>query len=47
MFSGLPQGNYTVSYDADNSTGYVDENTGNVSVVFGQVTNLGTKTLHQ
>lgn len=47
MFSGLPQGNYTVSYDADNSTGYVDENIGNVSVVFGQVTNLGTKTLHQ
>lgn len=47
MFSGLPQGNYTVSYDADNSTGYVDENTGNVTVVFGQVTNLGTKTLHQ
>lgn len=47
MFSGLPQGNYTVSYDAGNSTGYVDENTGNVSVTFGQITNLGVKTLHQ
>jgi len=47
MFSGLQQGTYTVSYDADNATGYVDENTNNVSVVFGQITNLGTKTLHQ
>lgn len=47
MFSGLPQGNYTVSYDAANNTGYTDENTGNVTVTFGQVTNLGIKTLHQ
>ncbi|WP_312991380.1 DUF4382 domain-containing protein [Chryseobacterium flavum] len=47
MFSGLPQGNYTVSYDADNSTGYADENVSNVSVTFGQITDLGTKTLHQ
>jgi len=47
MFSGLSQGTYTVSYDASNSTGYVDESTGNVSVTFGQITNLGTKTLHQ
>lgn len=47
MFSGLSQGTYTVSYDASNGTGYVDENTGNVSVTFGQITNLGTKTLHQ
>lgn len=47
MFSGLPQGTYTVSYDADDSTGYNDENTSNVSVTFGQITNLGTKTLQQ
>lgn len=47
MFSGLPQGNYTVSYDAANNTGYIDENTGNVPVTFGQITNLGIKTLHQ
>ncbi|ALR32037.1 hypothetical protein ATE47_16590 [Chryseobacterium sp. IHB B 17019] len=46
MFSGLPQGNYTVSYDADDGTGYVDENTGSVTVTFGQITDLGTKTLH-
>ncbi|WP_185146978.1 DUF4382 domain-containing protein [Chryseobacterium echinoideorum] len=47
MFSGLNQGNYTVSYDADNTTGYMDENANNVSVSFGQITNLGIKTLHQ
>ncbi len=47
MFSGLPQGNYTISYDAANNTGYTDENTGNVTVTFGRVTNLGIKTLHQ
>lgn len=47
MFRGLPQGSYTVSYDAENTTGYIDENANNVSVVFGQINNLGTKTLHQ
>ncbi|QIY91656.1 DUF4382 domain-containing protein [Chryseobacterium gallinarum] len=47
MFSGLSQGSYTVSYDASNGTGYVDENSGPVSVTFGQITDLGTKTLHQ
>ncbi|WES96467.1 DUF4382 domain-containing protein [Chryseobacterium arthrosphaerae] len=47
MFSGLPQGNYTVSYDAANNTGYTDQNTGNVPVTFGQITDLGIKTLHQ
>lgn len=47
MFRGLPQGSYSVSYDAENTTGYIDENINNVSVVFGQINNLGTKTLHQ
>ncbi|MCJ7934081.1 MAG: DUF4382 domain-containing protein [Chryseobacterium sp.] len=47
MLSGLPQGNYTVSYDAAGNTGYVDESTNNVSVTFGKVSDLGTKTLHQ
>lgn len=47
MFRGIPQGNYRVSYDALNSTGYIDEEQPNVSVTFGQVTDLGIKTLHQ
>lgn len=47
MFSGLNQGSYTVSYDADDNTGYNDENTNNISVSFGQVTDLGIKTLQQ
>lgn len=47
MLSGLPQGSYTVSYDAANNTGYVDENVSNVSVTFGQISDLGIKTLHQ
>lgn len=47
MFSGLNQGSYTVSYDADNSTGYLDENTNSVVVTYGQITDLGSKNLHQ
>lgn len=47
MFRGLPQGTYKVSYDAENSTGYMDESINDVNVVFGQVNDLGTKTLHQ
>lgn len=47
MFRGLPQGSYKVSYDADNATGYIDENVNNVGVVFGQINDLGIKTLHQ
>lgn len=47
MFRGLPQGNYKVTYDADATTGYVDESLNNVNVTFGQVTDLGIKTLHQ
>lgn len=47
MFRGLPQGTYKVSYDADNTTGYIDESVNDVNVVFGQVSDLGIKTLHQ
>ena len=45
MFKGLPSATYKVSYDADASTGYGDVNKENVSVTYGQVTNLGTTTL--
>lgn len=47
MFSGLNQGNYTISYDADNTTGYMDENAKTIPVTFGQITDLGIKTLSQ
>lgn len=45
MFKGLPSATYKISYDADASTGYVDQNKENISVTYGQVTNLGTATL--
>lgn len=45
MFRGIPANTYDVSYDADNTTGYLDQNKTNVSVVYGQVNNLGTTTL--
>ena len=47
MFMGLPQANYTVSFDADDATGYLDENQTSVGVTFGQITDLGIKTLVQ
>lgn len=47
MFSGLNQGNYTISYDADNTTEYMDENAKTIPVTFGQITDLGIKTLSQ
>lgn len=43
--SGLPEGNYTVTFDADAATPYVDVTLTNVAVVYGQSTNLGTETL--
>lgn len=46
-FVGLPEANYTVSFDADDATGYMDENQTGVGVTFGQITDLGTKTLVQ
>jgi hypothetical protein len=45
LFSGMPEGNYTVWLDATDSTGYVDSTLNNVPVVFGQVNDLGTITL--
>lgn len=47
MFKGLPANTYTVSFDADATTPYVDQNQTGVTVVYGQVNNLGTKTLTQ
>lgn len=45
MFKGLPANTYTVSFDADATTSYLDQNQSGVTVVYGQVNNLGTKTL--
>ena len=47
MFKGLPANTYTVSFDADSTTTYIDQNQTGVTVVYGQVNNLGTKTLTQ
>lgn len=46
MFTGLPAGNYTVTYDAS-ALLYLDVTLNNVSVAYGQTTNLGTTTLVQ
>ena len=45
MFKGLPEASYDVSYDADATTGYLDQKKTGVSVTFGKVTDLGTTTL--
>lgn len=45
LFSGMPEGNYTLWLDAEDSTGYADSTINNVPVVFGQVNDLGTITL--
>lgn len=47
MFKGLPANTYTVSYDADKTTTYKDQNQTGVSVVYGKVSDLGSKTLAQ
>lgn len=46
MFTGLPAGTYTVTYDAA-ALLYLDVTINNVSVAYGQTTNLGTTTLVQ
>lgn len=46
MFTGLPAGTYTITYDAAAAL-YIDVTVNNVSVVYGQTTNLGTTTLVQ
>ncbi len=46
MFTGLPAGIYTVTYDAS-ALLYLDVTLNNVSVAYGQTTNLGTTTLVQ
>jgi hypothetical protein len=46
MFTGLPAGTYTVTYDAAVLL-YLDVTLNNVSVAYGQTTNLGTTTLVQ
>ncbi|MBW8358729.1 MAG: DUF4382 domain-containing protein [Weeksellaceae bacterium] len=47
MVQGLNAGTYKVTFDADPTTGYLDQTQNNVNVVFGQVNNLGTTTLTQ
>ncbi len=47
MVQGLNAGTYKVTFDADPTTGYLDQTQKNVNVVFGQVNNLGTTTLTQ
>lgn len=44
MFVGLPNGNYTITYDAAVSL-YVDLTLNNINVTYGQTTNLGTRVL--
>lgn len=46
MFTGLPAGNYTVTYDAS-ALLYLDVTLNNVSVTYGQTTDLKTTTLVQ
>lgn len=45
MFKGLAEGSYTVSFDADDKTGYKDQDTTSIGVTFGKITDLGTTTL--
>ncbi|HEY9176431.1 MAG TPA: DUF4382 domain-containing protein [Flavipsychrobacter sp.] len=46
MFTGLPAGTYSVTYDAS-ALLYLDVTLNNVSVTYGQTTDLGTTTLVQ
>lgn len=46
MFTGLPNGTYSVTYDAAVAL-YLDVTVNNVVVAYGQTTNLGTTTLVQ
>lgn len=45
LFSGMPEGDYSIWLDAVDSTGYLDSVINNVPVVFGQVNDLGVITL--
>lgn len=45
MFKGLPEATYTVSYDSDVATGYVDQIKTGVTVTYGKITDLGITTL--
>lgn len=45
LFCGLPAGTYTVTIDADASTGFQDKVITNVNVSFGMVTNIGIQQL--
>lgn len=45
MFTGMPEGNYHIWIDASEASGYADVHIENVSVTFGQITDLGVTTL--
>jgi hypothetical protein len=45
VISGLPEGTYSLTIDADDSTGYIDITLPNVSVSFGVITQVPTITL--
>jgi hypothetical protein len=46
MFTGLPDGNYTIVYDAA-SLIYIDVTLNNIAVTYGQEVDLGTKVISQ
>lgn len=46
-FIGLSDGAYSIKFDADDATGYMDSIINNVTVVYGKVTDVGTSTLHK
>lgn len=46
MFTGLPEGNYTVTFDAAVAS-FIDVSVGNVAVTYGNTTDLGTTVLVQ